>query len=172
MTGLNNFLEFVVNNWTSIFIIIVLIVAMVKKVVDYFKKSKEERIEIVKEQIRQVVLKLVMDAELDYEEWKKSGAIKRSQVIQELFDEFPVLAEVTDQEQLLAWIDSIIDEALETMRDILAKNETEGETPTQPEQPADPEQPEEQKQPDEQEGDNSAGDTNPDTETENAQGDV
>ena len=37
---------------------------------------------------------------------------------------YPILAKVTNQKELVAWIDGIIDEALETMREIFAENES------------------------------------------------
>ena len=75
-------------------------------------------------QIKETVLRLVTDAEMDYKEWVKAGAVKRAQVVEEIFMMYPILAKVTNQKELVAWIDDIIDEALETMREIFAENES------------------------------------------------
>lgn len=121
LDGIKNFLYFLNDNWTSILVIVVLLGSIVKKTVDFMKKSKEEKIAIAKEQIRQTALKLVTNAECDYLEWNKAGSIKRSQVIDEIFEKYPILSKVTNQEELVNWIDEVINEALDTMRDVFAE---------------------------------------------------
>ena len=56
-------------------------------------------------------------------DYKSAGAIKRSQVIDEIFKTYPILSKVTDQEELIAYIDQLIDEALETVREIVRTDE-------------------------------------------------
>lgn len=124
LNGIQNFLEFVNNNWTNIMVIIGLVIATVSRVKNYLNKSDEEKIAIAKEQIREIMLKLVVDAETDYTEWTKSGSIKRSQVIKQIFEKYPILSKVADQEELVGWIDDMIDEALNTMAETI-KNRTE-----------------------------------------------
>lgn len=121
LNGIRNFLEFINNNWTSITIIIGLVVAIVSKVRNYLNKSDEEKIAIAKEQIREIALKLVSDAEVDYAEWTKSGSIKRSQVIEQIFEKYPILSKVTNQEELIGWLDDVIDEALDAMLETIKK---------------------------------------------------
>lgn len=122
LNGIKNFLELIEANWTVIVVIIGLVIAVGKKVKDYYGKSDEEKIEIAKKQIQEIILKLISDAEVDYEEWKKAGSIKRSQVIEEIFIEYPILSKAVDQEELIKWIDEIIDEALVTLREIVKEN--------------------------------------------------
>ena len=121
LIGIKNFLEFVNTHWTEILVIIGLLIALCKKVKDYISKSDEEKIAIAKKQIEEIMLRLVTDAEVDYCEWVKAGAIKRSQVIEEIFVMYPILYKVTNQEELIAWIDDVIKKALKTMRDIFEK---------------------------------------------------
>lgn len=121
LTGIQNVLEFVNNNWTAIIIIFGLVIAVAKKVKDLFNNSKDEQIDIVKQQIKKIMLKLITDAETDYQAWDKSGAVKRSQVINQIFKMYPILSKVTNQEELIAWIDDVIDDSLETMREIFTK---------------------------------------------------
>lgn len=123
LNGVYNFLDFINNNWTMITAIFVLIIAIVKKAVDFFGKSQDEQIAIAKAQIREVMLRLVTEAECDYREWVKSGEIKRSQVIDQVFAMYPILSKIADQEEIVAWIDEAIDEALKTMRKIFEENE-------------------------------------------------
>lgn len=123
LTGLQNFLNIINDNWTTILVFAGLIVGIVKKTQDYLSKSDDEKIKIAKAQIKQVILKKISDAEVDYEEWNKAGSIKRSQVISEIYKEYPILSKVVDQTELIEWIDSEIDVTLKTLRSIIKENE-------------------------------------------------
>lgn len=122
LDGVKNFLEFVNENWTTIVVIIGLIIAIAKKGVAFFSKSDEEKIAIAKKQIQETMLKLITDAEENYNEWKQAGSIKRAEVIDELFANYPILSKVTNQEDLIKWIDDVIDESLITLREIVENN--------------------------------------------------
>ena len=122
LDGVKNFLEFVNENWTTIVVIIGLIIAIAKRGVAFFSKSDEEKIAIAKKQIQETMLKLITDAEENYNEWKQAGSIKRAQVIDELFANYPILSKVTNQEDLIKWIDDVIDESLITLREIVENN--------------------------------------------------
>ena len=114
--GVQNFLQFINDNWTVVTIIIALIISISKKAKDFFSKSDEEKIAIAKKQIEETMLKLITDAEVDYQEWVKAGDIKRSQVITKIFEMYPILSKVTNQEEIVDWLDDIIDDSLKTMR--------------------------------------------------------
>lgn len=121
LNGIQNFLHLVNANWTTILVILGLSVGIVQKIQDYWTKSDEEKIEIAKAQIKETLLTLVSDAEMDYGEWNKTGSIKRSQVINELFDKYPVLSRALNQKELIQWIDHEIDSSLQTLRGIIDK---------------------------------------------------
>ncbi|MDO5546952.1 MAG: hypothetical protein Q4F79_00495 [Eubacteriales bacterium] len=123
LNGIQNFLQLINDNWTTIMVIIGLAIAVGKKVADYFSKSDEEKIEIAKAQIKETVLKMVTEAELDYEEWNKAGSIKRSQVIGQIYADYPILSKVVDQQALIEWIDETIDESLKTLREVVSNNQ-------------------------------------------------
>lgn len=125
--SIQNILQLVNDNWVVIVIIIGLILSIVRKAKTYFSKSDDEKIEIAKKHINEIMLKLVTDAEVDYREWAKAGGVKRSQVINKIFEMYPVLSTVANQEDIIAWIDEAIDEALDTMRDIFKENENKTE---------------------------------------------
>lgn len=127
LNGIHNFLYFINENWTMITAIIGLVIIIGKKIMLYLNKSNEEKIEIAKAQISQIMLRLVTEAECDYYEWKKAGSIKRSQVIDEIFTMFPVLSKITNQKEIIAWIDLMIDEALKEMRLIFESNKSDEE---------------------------------------------
>lgn len=123
LNGIKNFLSLINDNWTTILVIIGLALALWKKIESYSKLSTDKKIEIAKKQISENILKLITQAEKDYAEWKKAGSIKRSEVISEIYKEYPILAKVVNQEELVKWIDEQIDNALPTLRDIIKENE-------------------------------------------------
>lgn len=127
LNGIQNFLQFINDNWTAIIIIIALGLSIALKIKNLFTKDKNGQIEIAKAQIKQIILKLITDAEIDYNDWAKSGSIKRAQVIQQIYTDYPILAKVTDQETLIAWIDTEINNSLKELRKIVAENATEKE---------------------------------------------
>ena len=122
LNGIQNFLKFINDNWTSIVIIISLVIAIVKKIISFYTKSNAERIEAAKAQISQIVLKLITDAEVDYSSWEKAGSIKRAQVIQKIFTDYPVLSKVADQQEIINYIDKAINDSLKELRKIVAEN--------------------------------------------------
>lgn len=123
LNGIKNFLSLINDNWTTILVIIGLALALWKKIESYSKLSTGKKIEIAKKQISENILKLITQAEKDYAEWEKAGSIKRSEVISEIYKEYPILAKVVNQEELVKWIDEQIDNALPTLRDIIKQNE-------------------------------------------------
>lgn len=125
LNGIQNFLSIINNNWTTIIVIIGLIIAIVKKAKDYLSKSDEEKIAIAKAQISETMLKLITDAEIDYEDWNKAGSIKRSQVIKEIFNEYPILSKVANQDEIITYIDYMIDSSLRKLRKTIDENKIE-----------------------------------------------
>lgn len=123
LNGIKNFLSLINDNWTTILVIIGLALALLKKIESYSKLSTDKKIEIAKKQISENILKLITQAEKDYAEWEKAGSIKRSEVISEIYKEYPILAKVVNQEELVKWIDEQIDNALPTLREIIKQNE-------------------------------------------------
>lgn len=124
LNGIKNFLSLINDNWTTILVIIGLALALLKKIESYSKLSTDKKIEIAKKQISENILKLITQAEKDYAEWEKAGSIKRSEVISEIYKEYPILAKVVNQEELVKWIDEQIDNALPTLREIIKQNES------------------------------------------------
>lgn len=124
MEGLQKFLQLLNDNWTSILVCIGLVIGIVKKTQDYMSKSQDEKIEIAKKQIQTTILKMISDAEVDWQEWSKAGSIKRAQVIKQIYEEYPILSKVVDQKALIEWIDEQIDSALDTLREIVKTSAT------------------------------------------------
>lgn len=127
LTSIQNLMQYINDNWTTIIIIIGLALSLVAKIKNYLKLSEQEKIDIAKKQIKETMLKFVTNAEEDYYKWTSAGGIKRSQVINEIFAKYPVLSKVANQDELIAWIDETIDDALKTMRAIFEKQTIDGE---------------------------------------------
>lgn len=128
LNGIQNFLQFINDNWISIIVIISLIIAIIQKIKRYFSKSNDERISTAKAQIKEIILKLITDAEIDYESWNKAGSIKRSQVIQKIFEKYPILTKVSNQTEIIEWIDETINISLKELCKIVAENSVDTST--------------------------------------------
>ena len=124
MSGLKNLLEFVCENWAFIVIIIAFVFYLGKSIFNFYVVNRNAKFEIAQKQIAEIILQLVNKAEVEYSNLKKSGAIKRSWVIEEIYKEYPILAKVVNQKELTDWIDERIDEALIELRKILSSNIT------------------------------------------------
>lgn len=122
LTGINNVLMLINDHWTEITILIGLALLLYKKIRAYLAKSKEEKMEIAMKQAREIILDRVTAAEIDYANWKKAGAIKRAQVLDEIFAAYPILGKITNQEEVIKKLDEYIDEALETLREVMETN--------------------------------------------------
>ena len=122
LNGIKNFLTLINDNWTTIMVVLGLIIAVAKKVKTYFSMSDEEKIAIAKKHIEETMLKMIGDAEEDYAEWNKAGSLKRAKVIKQIFDENPILSKAVDQDELIKWIDDTIDDSLKTLRKIIEDN--------------------------------------------------
>lgn len=129
LNGINKFLTFINNNWTSILVLIGLLMGLYVKIKNFVSKSEEERIEFVKIQIKEGMLKMITDAEINFESWNKAGSIKRSQVIKQIYDQYPILSKIVDQEAFIQWVDTEINNSLKTLREIVNNNGKDEETP-------------------------------------------
>lgn len=119
LTGIENFLKLINDNWTTICVIIGLAIGIYKRIKVLMAKSDEEKIAIARQQISEIILHMVGKAENDYAEWNKAGSIKRSQVIAQIYAKYPILGKVVDQESLINSLDEEIDIALKNLRNVL-----------------------------------------------------
>ena len=122
LNGVKHLVDFVNDNWTLIVIVIGMVITLINRIRAFVKMSEEDRINSIKVLIKETLLEKVTNAEIEYEDWIKAGAIKRSQVINEIYEQYPTLYQVVDQEELIKWIDTEIELALKTMRDIFTQN--------------------------------------------------
>lgn len=127
MTGLENFLGYLSENWVMILVLIGAAFSIGKMISKYLELGTEEKIGVVKKLIREAMLKMITEAEIDFEEWNKSGSIKRSKVIADIYEKYPILSKAASQEAVIAFIDGEINSSLKTLREILKENKKEGE---------------------------------------------
>lgn len=122
MEWLKDALQWINDNYSLLVVIAGLIVGICQKIKSFLNKSKEERVALAKNEVKQRILKMVTDAEEYYCNWDKAGEIKRSQVISEIYNEYPVLSKFVDREELIQWVDEEIDSALIILRKVIEEN--------------------------------------------------
>lgn len=132
MDSVINWMVFLNEHWISVLVLIFLAIGIWKKTKDFMGKSEEEKKQIaneeiknIKKQIMEVMLGLTSEEEIKYSEWIKAGAIKRAEVIKKVYEMYPALGTVANQDEIIAFIDEQIDEALKTLRKII-QEQTEG----------------------------------------------
>lgn len=137
MKGLQNLLNLINEHWTEIIGVLLVLYSIglkaKKSYMDWqakteaektveLQKAQEKAIAIARQALGEQILKLVATAEVDWQDaGSKLGPVKRSQVIAEIYKQYPVLEAVSDQNELLAYIDNLIDTALETVRATVRK---------------------------------------------------
>lgn len=145
MKGLQNFLNLINEHWTEIVGVLVVAYSIYLKAKKSYadwkakteaekeaemKKAQDKAIAVARQALGEQILKMVAKAEVDWNDaGSKLGEVKRSQVIAEIYKQYPILETVADQKELLAYIDNLINEALVTVREKVRK-EMEKDTPT------------------------------------------
>lgn len=117
INGVKNFLQVVNDNWTTIVVIIGLLITLYKKIKTYLKLSHDQKVELAWSYVKETILANVTYAEKD-EEWAKAGSIKRASVINQIFADYPILRTVTDSETVIYKINVLIDESLAELKKI------------------------------------------------------
>ena len=131
MKSLENLLKFIVENWSQIVLILTLIMTIAMKTKAFFEdwknKTKEEKeeakkkaIESAKSAVKEYILVAVSKAELDWKEVDgKLGPTKRAQVIGEIFEKYPILTTIENKEEVIKYIDELIDKSLKIVKEEL-----------------------------------------------------
>ncbi len=128
MKSINNLLMWINENWASLVTIIILLLAVLTKIrnfyLDWKNKTEQEKKEEIEKAIKNAkiaiaenILSYVSEAEINWSAWIKMGDIKRSEVIKQLYVDYPILLQVVDQDELIKFIDDAINKALETVRE-------------------------------------------------------
>lgn len=122
LNGIKNLLMWIDQNWTALLVIAGLVVMLIQKIKSFMEKTDDEKIEFALNTIKETMLKFVTKAEENYIEWKGAGEIKRAEVIDELYKQYPILSKVADQPSVIKMIDDAIDAALPTLREVIKNN--------------------------------------------------
>ena len=128
MEGIMNLLSWINENWASLVTVIIIVLAILSKVrtfyLDWKNKTEEEKQEELDKAIKNAkiaiannILSYVSDAEVNWSAWMKMGDIKRSEVIKQLYIDYPILLQVVNQDELIQFIDDCINKALEIVRE-------------------------------------------------------
>ena len=111
-------IQFITDNWFFIVIAIGVAIYVYEEVI---QRSNKEKIIIAKHLVAVGIDALVAEAEIKFADYEKSGQFKRSYVIQIIFEKYPVLTKVVEQEQLLDWIDKLIEESVARLKMVAPK---------------------------------------------------
>jgi hypothetical protein len=125
MTGIERFIGYLSENWVMLLVLTGALISISRLVSKYLALDNVEKIETAKKLIKEIMLKMITEAEIDFEEWNKSGSIKRSKVIAEIYDKCPILSKAASQKEVIAFIDAEINNSLKTLREILKENKKE-----------------------------------------------
>ena len=128
MKSITNLLIWLNENWATLVTIIILLIGLVNRIYKFYNEWQtkteaekqaeiENAIKVAKVAIAEQILIYVSDAEVNWQTWVKMGEIKRAEVINKLYLDYPILLQVVDQNELLDYIDNLIDKALETVRE-------------------------------------------------------
>lgn len=133
MKSIQNLLQWLNDNWATVVTCVVLVYGIYKRAtklyIDWQNATEEERqkqiqeaeqkaIEAAREALTTFILALVSKAEIDWHDFgSKLGPIKRAQVINEIYKQYPIFEKVADQKELLDYIDKLIDSSLEIVRE-------------------------------------------------------
>lgn len=117
MDGILNFIDFFVENWSMLATFLAVLIAFAVRVRTWLKKDKQARIDSAVKAVRNSMLSLVASAEDQY--GHGTGAIKRSQVLEKIYERYPVLANANLETEL----DNMIYDALVDLREVLEKEE-------------------------------------------------
>lgn len=118
LDGFYNFFRFFVEHWTSLIICLALILVLTQKIIAFMQIEHDRKVEIAWKIISEKMLACVMDAEIEYQ--SGTGRIKRSAVIAKVYEAYPILNSIADQEEVLAKIDELINMSLVEMKKILS----------------------------------------------------
>ena len=119
MEGIKNLLLFINNNWaliTTCFGLIILIKAKYEK---WNAMTEEEKVNAALLAVKAELLQVMSDSELYWDNFKKTGEIKKSKVYTYVYENFPILKNYLDQEKIIAAIDNMIDELKPIMDKII-----------------------------------------------------
>lgn len=110
--------EFIRENW---FVIVISVAVVIYTVEELLILSKEEKIALAKHLIAIGIDAMVAEAEFKFADYEKSGQLKRSYVIQMIYEKYPELNKVIEQEEILDWIDKLIENSVARLKTTISE---------------------------------------------------
>lgn len=102
-------------------VLVLAILAGIREYKKYMNMSKEDRLKAILTIVKKEVLELMCSAEEIYSEYEKSGKLKESNVISEIYKKFPVLSEFKNQDEIIDIISGFIKDEMDSMNKIVNK---------------------------------------------------
>lgn len=121
MKSIELFINFLLENWTFIITLLACGYLTFIKIKKWNSLSEEEKINTALTILREQMLSYVAEAEKSF--GSGTGTLKRSQVIKKVYEDYPILNNVIEQDQLILVLDKYIDESLVELRKLLEDNE-------------------------------------------------
>lgn len=133
MNGIKNFLQLINDNWATIMAIVVLAYGIFSKARDAYNawidKTEDEKkaeidkqIDAAKKVMGEYILGLCSKAEVEWQSNTcKLGPVRRAEVIEKIYAQYPILLYAADQKEVLDYIDNLIDQALVIVRETVRK---------------------------------------------------
>lgn len=121
MESIKIFINFIINNWTFIITLLACLYLGYIKLKKWNALNEQEKIDVALKILREQMLAYVTKAEKEF--GSGTGSIKRSEVIKEIYKDYPILNKVVDQFSLIITLDNYINESLVELRKLLEDNQ-------------------------------------------------
>jgi hypothetical protein len=131
MQGIVKLIQDLILYWPYV-ILFVCIIGFVINYINNYKKLSEKDKENERKRLLNLTLKKIQDimpyltanAEENWNHLDKSGIIKRSEVLNIIYESYPILKELYDEEWIVSEIDRIINQTLLDIRKITRKEDS------------------------------------------------
>lgn len=123
---MNSFLtvvSWIGHNWAMVIVVVILISVISDKIKKFQKLPKDKKLQAILDNIKETILTYVYNAEINWEDYIKSGVFKRAEVINKIYEKYPELQEYVNQEEIINIIDNLIDSALVEVNSLIKKDE-------------------------------------------------
>ena len=131
MKGIVKLIQDLALYWPYIVLFVCIIGFVINYINGYRKLSEKDKenerkrlIEATLKKIKDIMPYLTANAEENWNHLDKSGIIKRSEVLSIIYESYPILKELCDEEWIVSEIDRIINQTLVDIRKITRKEES------------------------------------------------
>lgn len=122
MSSFLNVLSWIGHNWALIIVVLIFISGIYAKIKKFQKLSKDEKLQVILNSIKETILTYVYDAEINWSDYYKSGDFKRAEVINKIYEKYPELQKYINQKEIIDKIDNLIDTAIKDVESLTINN--------------------------------------------------